>query len=114
MSNFFRPMKPVFHTEVEHIVEAPTAPPVYQQRSEVVIPVAAVAPKPKSTPSPITPRHTSSQPQLAQKPPPVVKQDSLPREHIIPIQVEHDAQPSKPQPVSSQRSISRNDSQTQR
>ncbi|XP_075236599.1 nuak family kinase 1 [Lycorma delicatula] len=105
-----KPVKPEFRSEVEHMVSAPQTTP-YQQRSEVIFPVAAVVDH-RNTPPPPTPVHTSSQPQLVHKPPPIVKQDSQPREHIIPIQFEHDAQPPKPQPVVQQRSISRNNSQS--
>lgn len=91
------------------VAAPPPIPAPYQQRAEVIFPVAAVS-EPRRTPPSPAPKHTQSQPQLSHKPPPVVKQDSLPKEHIIPIQLE---QSPKSQPVV-QQSISRNDSQTQR
>lgn len=72
---------PEYKSEVEHVVGNPTA----VQRSEVIFPVAA-----PSTAKPATPVTPVTKP--------VKRQESYPREHIIPIQMEEEAPKAQPQP----------------
>lgn len=70
---------PEYKSEVEHVVGNPSA----VQRSEVIFPVAA--PSTVKPATPVTP-YTKS----------VKRQESYPREHIIPIQMEEEAPKSQP------------------